>query len=119
MLAIKPIYPSELAPGGENIVERIGNTPLLRLINLPEQYGISPEVEIYAKAEWFNPAGSVKDRAAWSMIRDGERRSPGLAEMLATAHVLDAIERSSETGAWESSRARWRRFKVELRLLIM
>jgi predicted dehydrogenase len=34
-------------------------------------------------------------------IRDGEQRSPGLAEMVATAHVLEAIKRSSESGAWE------------------
>ena len=33
-----------------------------------------PRVEVYAKAEWFNPGGSVKDRAALSMIEDGERR---------------------------------------------
>lgn len=31
-------------------------------------------VEVYAKAEWYNPGGSVKDRAALSMILDGERR---------------------------------------------
>jgi cysteine synthase B len=33
-----------------------------------------PRLEVYAKAEWFNPGGSVKDRAALSMIEDGERR---------------------------------------------
>ena len=38
-------------------------------------------------------------------IRDGEQRGPGLDEMVATAHVLDAIERSAETGAWEAARA--------------
>jgi hypothetical protein len=37
-------------------------------------------------------------------IRDGEQRTPGLAEMVATARVLDAIERSAETGAWEPAR---------------
>jgi predicted dehydrogenase len=36
-------------------------------------------------------------------IRDGEQRTPGLAEMVATAHVLEAIERSASTGAWESA----------------
>jgi cysteine synthase B len=55
-----------------DLLSRVGNTPLLRLTgitrNLPES------VEIYAKAEWFNPGGSVKDRAARSMIADGERR---------------------------------------------
>jgi predicted dehydrogenase len=38
-------------------------------------------------------------------VRDGEQRAPGLDEMVATAHVLDAIERSAETGAWEQTRA--------------
>jgi predicted dehydrogenase len=37
-------------------------------------------------------------------IRDGEQRGPGLEEMVATAHVLEAIERSAETGAWETAR---------------
>jgi predicted dehydrogenase len=36
-------------------------------------------------------------------IRDGEQRGPGLAEMVATAHVLTAIERSAETGTWEDA----------------
>jgi cysteine synthase B len=56
------------------MTDRIGNTPLLRLARLPAAAGVAPGVEILAKAEWFNPGGSVKDRAAWSMIRDGERR---------------------------------------------
>ena len=55
---------------GETITERIGNTPLLR-IRLFE--GECPEVSIYAKAEFMNPGGSVKDRPALRMIEDGER----------------------------------------------
>jgi len=55
---------------GQRLVERIGNTPLLRMERVTAAY---PNVEIYAKAEWFNPGGSVKDRAAYSMIREGER----------------------------------------------
>jgi cysteine synthase B len=47
----------------------IGNTPLLKL-QLPDA---DPQVEIYAKAEWANPGGSVKDRPALRMILDGER----------------------------------------------
>ena len=49
----------------------IGNTPLLRIRTLEREF---PRLELYAKAEWFNPGGSVKDRAALSMIEDGERR---------------------------------------------
>jgi cysteine synthase B len=48
----------------------IGNTPLLRVRLFEREF---PGVEVYAKAEWFNPGGSVKDRAALSMIEDGER----------------------------------------------
>jgi cysteine synthase B len=56
---------------GQRIIERIGNTPLLRLDRASSEF---PNIQIFAKAEWFNPGGSVKDRAAYSMIREGERR---------------------------------------------
>ncbi|HEY8798859.1 MAG TPA: cysteine synthase family protein [Candidatus Dormibacteraeota bacterium] len=52
------------------ITRLIGNTPLLRIRMFEREF---PKVEVYAKAEWFNPGGSVKDRAALSMIEDGER----------------------------------------------
>ena len=57
------------APLGVRLLDRIGNTPLLRLERVVADF---PNVEFYAKAEWFNPGGSVKDRPAYSMIRDGE-----------------------------------------------
>src|ERR1700682_2547602 len=53
------------------ITRLIGNTPLLRVRMFERDF---PRVEVYAKAEWFNPGGSVKDRAALWMIEDGERR---------------------------------------------
>ena len=53
------------------IIGLIGNTPLLRVKLFEPEF---PNLEVYAKAEWFNPGGSVKDRAALSMIEDGERR---------------------------------------------
>ena len=53
----------------ESVVELIGNTPLISLNRVAE--GISPDVHIFAKAEWFNPGGSVKDRPAYQMIIDG------------------------------------------------
>jgi S-sulfo-L-cysteine synthase (O-acetyl-L-serine-dependent) len=56
---------------GQRLLERIGHTPLLRFARVGSGF---PNVEICAKAEWFNPGGSVKDRAAYSMIREGERR---------------------------------------------
>ncbi|HKF26182.1 MAG TPA: pyridoxal-phosphate dependent enzyme, partial [Candidatus Acidoferrum sp.] len=49
-------------------MERIGNTPLIRIERIASHL---PNVEIAAKAEWFNPGGSVKDRAALSMIEAG------------------------------------------------
>lgn len=56
--------------GTSRITDLVGNTPLLR-VRLFEQE--LPNVEVYAKAEWFNPGGSVKDRAALSMIDDAEK----------------------------------------------
>jgi cysteine synthase B len=53
------------------VVDLVGNTPLLRLARVAPD--LPPGVEIYAKAEWYNPGGSVKDRPALYMIRDGER----------------------------------------------
>jgi cysteine synthase B len=55
---------------GASLLEHIGNTPLLRLERVAREF---PHIEFYAKAEWFNPGGSVKDRPALRMIREGER----------------------------------------------
>lgn len=55
----------------DSVIELIGNTPLIRLSHITE--GLNPSVEVYAKAEWFNPGGSVKDRPALWMILDGIR----------------------------------------------
>jgi cysteine synthase B len=54
----------------EPLLATVGNTPLLRLEQIPREF---PGVEIFAKAEYFNPGGSVKDRAALNMVLDGER----------------------------------------------
>jgi len=52
-----------------SILDLIGRTPLVRLKRFEQE---TPGVELYAKAEWQNPGGSVKDRAAARMIADGE-----------------------------------------------
>jgi S-sulfo-L-cysteine synthase (O-acetyl-L-serine-dependent) len=90
--ANKPVASEHLAGArpqfGEHLLERIGNTPLLRLERFPEIAAEFPNIEFLAKAEWFNPGGSVKDRAAYSMIRDGERRGalrPGKVILDATS----------------------------------
>jgi len=55
---------------GQSLLERIGNTPLIRIERVAAQL---PTVGIFAKAEWFNPGGSVKDRPALAMIQAGLR----------------------------------------------
>jgi S-sulfo-L-cysteine synthase (O-acetyl-L-serine-dependent) len=80
------------APGariGQRLLERIGNTPLLKIDPIGADF---PNVEFYAKAEWFNPGGSVKDRAAHSMIREGER----CGQLRSGKIILDAT--SGNTG---------------------
>jgi len=56
---------------GTSILDRIGNTPLVRMERLTEHL---PGVQILGKAEWVNPGGSVKYRAASSIVLDAQRR---------------------------------------------
>jgi len=71
---------------GTTILERIGNTPLVRLDELTQHL---PGIQILGKAEWANPGGSIKDRAASFIIKDaiarnlitpGDRHSKGLLD---------------------------------------
>jgi cysteine synthase B len=55
------------------IEDQVGNTPLLRLDRIRTAANLSPAVSLYAKAEWFNPSGSVKDRPALNIICTAER----------------------------------------------
>lgn len=57
--------------GTRSVLDLIGNTPLLSFKRLGQS--VAPG-RVMAKAEWYNPGGSVKDRAALAMILDGERR---------------------------------------------
>ena len=62
-----------------SLIDLVGNTPLVRLRRIDPS--LPAGVELYGKAEWHNPGGSVKDRPALWMIRDGERRGllrPGM-----------------------------------------
>jgi cysteine synthase B len=84
-----------MSPSNASIVDRaaestvldmIGRTPLVRLGRF--ERGLAPGVELYAKAEWQNPGGSVKDRAAARMILEGEasgRLTPGKTIIDATS----------------------------------
>ena len=55
---------------GERSVSRIGNTPLLRLERIARDL---PNIQLLGKAEWYNPGGSVKDRAAFNIVQEGRR----------------------------------------------
>ena len=55
---------------GERSVSLIGNTPLLRLERIAREF---PNVQLLGKAEWYNPGGSVKDRASFSIVSEGRR----------------------------------------------
>jgi cysteine synthase B len=56
---------------GSSLAERIGSTPLIRLEGLVRHF---PGITLLAKAEWANPGGSVKDRAAASIVQDARTR---------------------------------------------
>ncbi|CAH0400508.1 unnamed protein product [Chilo suppressalis] len=55
-----------------DILHAIGNTPLVKLSKIPKDEGI--QCEMYAKCEFLNPGGSVKDRIAYRMVLDAENR---------------------------------------------
>lgn len=77
------------------ILSLVGGTPLIRLRRVVE--GLPAQVEVYAKAEWFNPGGSVKDRPALRMVMDGIRAG----RLKRGMRILDAT--SGNTGiayAW-------------------
>ena len=67
----------------DHILSTIGNTPVIRLNRIAPKH-----VEMYVKAEAFNPGGSVKDRLAYAIITDAERRGalrPGQTVVEATS----------------------------------
>lgn len=68
----------------DSMGELVGNTPMLKI----NEMGVKPEVELFAKLELMNPAGSVKDRTGVWMVRDAEERGllkPGYTIVEATA----------------------------------
>jgi cysteine synthase B len=97
------------APGkqAKSVLDLIGNTPLLGFRRLAE--AVAP-VEVYAKAEWYNPGGSVKDRAAMNMILDGERRGLLSKDKI----IVDAT--SGNTGIAYAMIAAERGYRVKLAL---
>lgn len=63
-----------------NIVETIGNTPLVRLNRLPASFGVDPSTSVLLKCEFFNPLSSVKDRIGMAMIEAAEAQGVLKAE---------------------------------------
>jgi cysteine synthase B len=53
-----------------NLLSLVGNTPLIQIQSL----SVESKVKVYAKAEWYNPSGSVKDRPAFAILADAERK---------------------------------------------
>jgi cysteine synthase B len=91
--------------GTVSLEDLVGGTPLIRLSGIEREV---PGIEIYGKAEWMNPGGSVKDRAALAMIRDGERT--GLLTPDKT--ILDAT--SGNTGIAYAMLGARRGYRVKL-----
>jgi cysteine synthase B len=93
------------ARAASSVLDLIGHTPLVRLHRFESE---TPGVELYAKAEWQNPGGSVKDRAAARMIAEGEasgKLRPGLT-------IVDAT--SGNTGIAYAMVGAARGYKVKL-----
>src|SRR2546423_2955380 len=66
----EPEVASSRSKLGQSSLDRIGNTPLLRLERITRDL---PNVQLLGKAEWYNPGGSVKDRAAFNIVKEGRR----------------------------------------------
>jgi S-sulfo-L-cysteine synthase (O-acetyl-L-serine-dependent) len=88
-----------------SVLDMIGRTPLVRLHQFERE---TPGVELYAKAEWQNPGGSVKDRAAARMILEGE----ATGKLTANRVILDAT--SGNTGIAYAMVGTARGYRVKL-----
>lgn len=89
-----------------HILNQVGNTPLIRLEQLSQEE--APNVELYAKAEWFNPGGSVKDRPALNIIQQALIQS----QLNSEKTILDAT--SGNTGIALAMIGSALRFSVKL-----
>jgi cysteine synthase B len=90
---------------GTGVTDAIGRTPLVRLARVAAD---APGVEVYGKAEWLNPGGSVKDRPALAMILEGERTGRLTPDRV----ILDAT--SGNTGIAYAMIAAARGYRVRL-----
>lgn len=99
-------YAVERRLADDSILQRIGNTPLVRLNRVTRE--LAGRVDVYAKCEWFNPGGSVKDRPALRMILEAERRG----ELTPDKTILDST--SGNTGIAYAMIGAARGYRVEL-----
>src|SRR6202167_512160 len=100
-----PVAPKTAIQSAHSLLGQIGNTPLIRLAMVDEDL---PGVEIYAKAEFFNPGGSVKDRAGLNMILEGERSGKLTPDKI----LLDAT--SGNTGIAYAMIGAYKGYRVKL-----
>jgi cysteine synthase B len=96
--------PDTIQPAA-TLLELVGNTPLIELDKIDQE---TPGVQIYVKAEYFNPGGSVKDRAALNMILGGEREGKLTEDKI----LLDAT--SGNTGIAYAMICALKGYKVKL-----
>ncbi len=99
--------PTRTTVATRSVLELIGNTPLLSFRRITAD--VAP-VKIFAKAEWYNPGGSIKDRAALNMVLDGERRGLLTRDRI----LIDAT--SGNTGIAYAMIGAERGYKVKLAL---
>jgi S-sulfo-L-cysteine synthase (O-acetyl-L-serine-dependent) len=104
-VAASPIAPPSARHGATNLLQLIGNTPLIRMERIARDL---PGIEIYGKAEYCNPGGSVKDRAALNMILEGERSGKLTRDKI----ILDST--SGNTGIAYAMIAAYKGYKVKL-----
>ena len=105
MAVATSIAPRISRPVATDLLALIGNTPLIRMERIARDL---PGVEIYGKAEFFNPGGSVKDRAALNMILEGERTGALTRDKI----ILDST--SGNTGIAYAMIAAYKGYKVKL-----
>jgi S-sulfo-L-cysteine synthase (O-acetyl-L-serine-dependent) len=105
MSVVTTSAPSASRLTATNLLSMIGNTPLIRMDRITRDL---PGIEIYGKAEFFNPGGSVKDRAALNMILDGERTGKLTHDKI----ILDST--SGNTGIAYAMIGAYKGYKVKL-----
>ena len=105
MAVATPIIPPVSRLVATDLLQLIGHTPLIRLERIAQDL---PGIEIFGKAEFFNPGGSVKDRAGLNMVLDGERTGKLTPDKI----LLDAT--SGNTGIAYAMIGAYRGYRVKL-----